>query len=256
MKFRLWSDVHCDFGLPIIHPLEDDKETNLIIAGDWGTAGRPFDHLMENLCKQFKSVLFLTGNHDYWGSSIQEVDRFWFDFQNNHQNFNCLSTGFCRVNMEDNVYVVGCTLWTDCNRHDMETLRQIKKYMEPDFKFIQDFHLDPYNWIGLHDQQTEWLRNHILEIKERHQGAKILVVTHHAPHARCDPDHSYNAGFACRDMDDLIDPELINMWAFGHTHVPVDFELNGVRMISNPRGYVGFDELPSQWDDAKIYEVK
>lgn len=256
MKFRLWSDVHCDFGLPIIHPLADDKETNLIIAGDWGTGNQPFRHLMESLCKQFKSVLFVTGNHDYWSSNINEVDRFWFDFQNHHKIFNYLSTGFHCVKMEDNVYVVGCTLWTDCNNHNMETLRQIRKYMTPDFRFIYDFHENPYEWIGLHDHQVELMRNNILGIKKEHKDAKILVVTHHAPHERCDPDHPYNAGFVCRDMDGLIDPELVHTWVFGHTHVPVDFELNGVRIISNPRGYPGIEELQIKWDDTKIYEVK
>lgn len=259
MKFRLWSDVHCEFGEPSLNFTPDDKDTILIIAGDWGTGHDPFDGLMHQLCLHFKRVIFLAGNHDYWYSSILAVDTFWMDFRNNHKNFDYLSTGFHCLKMDDHRWIVGATLWTDCNNDKPGSLEHVRNYMKPDFKLIEEFNLYPYNWIYLHKNQRDYLVNNIKEIRTEDPDAKILMVTHHAPHAACDPDHSFNAGFCCTDMDPLIDPELVHTWAFGHTHVPVDFELNGVRMINNGRGYKGMEAIASDYEtyslDSTIYEV-
>lgn len=253
MKFRLWSDVHCDFGAPVFHSKEDDHDTTLIIAGDWATAGQPNSHLIEQLCDRFRYVLFVSGNHDYWASDVEITDKFWASLQEKHANFRYLNPGMIFI---DDVLVIGATLWTDCCRRNPLEVGKIRKYMTPDFNFIHDFKKDAFEWVNLHDKHRAFIQD---ALYENYLEMKTLVVTHHAPHGRCDPDHSFNAGFVCTDMDELINPKLVHTWAFGHTHVPVEFELNGVRMISNPRGYKDCESLADTWElhelDAKIWEI-
>lgn len=251
MKFRLWSDVHNEFSPLEFHPLDSDKDTTLIIAGDWSVPVDPRFDLLESFCNHFKHVVFVTGNHDYWDSSFKAVGSSFIHFAKYHSNFHYLNPGVVTI---DDTFIIGTTLWTDCNKEDPVVFYKTQKYMQADFSKIEEFRTDPELWLSLHSSDRRFIA-HELNFNATTRKLKCLIVTHHAPHAKCDPEHPFNAGFVCADMDELINPELVNTWAFGHTHVPVDFELNGVRMISNPRGYVGFEELPSQWNDAKIYEV-
>lgn len=247
MKFRLWSDVHNEFGKVEFRRLESDKDTTLIIAGDWATPADPCFDILGLLCGQFKCVVFVPGNHDYWNSSIKLVDQSFRRFAEEHDNFRYLNPG---VTIIDDTLVIGATLWTDCDKSSPLGLYRTKKYMEADFSKIEEFKTLPQNWLYLH-----YLHRNFIQDSLNVNCFKKLVVTHHAPHARCDPEHGFNSGFCCSDMDELINLSLARTWLFGHTHVPVDFELNGVRMISNPRGYEGFEDLASVWDDTKIYEV-
>src|SRR6185312_9817551 len=142
-----------------------------------------------------------------------------------HKNFRYLNPGIIYI---DDVAVIGATLWTDCEHGDLGKLELMRQYMSPDFSFIRE------------------------QLYQNYNDDKVLVVTHHAPHAHCDPAHPFNPGFCCSNMDDLIDPRFVHTWVFGHTHVPVDFELNGVRMISNPRGYKGCELLAKVWDENAL----
>jgi len=256
VRFRLWSDVHNDFERVHIHQSSTDFEDTLVIAGDWGTVGQTYEGIIRELCEQFKHVVFVPGNHDFWGSCLKEVDEFWNVFQNNHRNFHYLNPGSVVI---DDVLVVGATLWTDCLHGNPLEVEKISRYMTPDFTYIHDFKKDHYEWVGVHNRHFQFIREVLEKNSKRKNPRKVLVVTHHAPHVHCDPDHDFNSGYCCTDMDLLIDPEFVHTWAFGHTHVPVDFELNAVRMISNPRGYKGCEELAGKWDeealDAAIFEI-
>jgi len=43
------------------------------------------------------------------------------------------------------------------------------------------------------------------------------------------------------DLDELMGADRIDLWVHGHTHDAFDYELNGTRVVCNPRGYVGYD---------------
>jgi hypothetical protein len=76
---------------------------------------------------------------------------------------------------------------------------------------------------------------------------EIVIVTHMAPHADATTytgDHICNleAEAACTSAlvpiwSDCLDGGELTTWCFGHSHVGQDFTDNGVRFISNPRGY-------------------
>jgi hypothetical protein len=79
--------------------------------------------------------------------------------------------------------------------------------------------------------------------------SEIMIVTHMAPHADAiaftdDPLRDFEREAACTAAlvpiwSDCLDGGKLTTWCFGRSHVAQDFMDNGVRFISNPRGYPG-----------------
>jgi hypothetical protein len=67
-----------------------------------------------------------------------------------------------------------------------------------------------------------------------------VVVTHHLPSfesvAPKYQDSKLSACFASK-LDHLMSGEKVQLWIHGHTHDNFDYELNGTRVLCNPRGY-------------------
>jgi calcineurin-like phosphoesterase family protein len=85
------------------------------------------------------------------------------------------------------------------------------------------------------------------------------VITHHAPSpASIHPRFAgslMNACFVSR-ADDLLDGSRVQLWIHGHTHDSFDYQLNGTRVVCNPRGYArdGVNEN-ARFDPDFIVEV-
>ncbi len=76
------------------------------------------------------------------------------------------------------------------------------------------------------------------ELSEPFDG-KTVVVTHHCPVPEVGREkHNDHLSAAYFNSWHALLP-LVDVWIFGHTHRAVDCELDGCRIISNPRGYPG-----------------
>jgi hypothetical protein len=66
-----------------------------------------------------------------------------------------------------------------------------------------------------------------------------VIVTHHAPSLRsCNPayrDHPVTAAYVS-DLEWMLDGRAA-LWVHGHTHLCVDYEIGGTRVVANQRGY-------------------
>jgi len=86
-----------------------------------------------------------------------------------------------------------------------------------------------------------------------------VVVSHHMPSERSVAprfrDELANSGFTSR-LDSMMGRSAL--WIHGHTHDSFDYELNGTRVVCNPRGYCRRDgngcENPD-FDPGLIVEV-
>jgi len=99
------------------------------------------------------------------------------------------------------------------------------------------FGVDPENFSPtvaylLHQEAIDWLDQ---QLNKPHAG-KTVVVTHHAPSLRSIIANNY--AYAS-DLEKFIAnrADKINLWCHGHIHHPVDYQMSGVRIVSNPRGY-------------------
>lgn len=110
----------------------------------------------------------------------------------------------------------------------------------------------------LHEQSVSWLVGQL----ETPFVGKTVVVTHHHPsyqsliHARIDDgilvDRTFWPGLVeysvdlvkiaayASNLDALLEKykDVISLWVAGHLHIKLDYTHNGVRIVSNPRGYV------------------
>ena len=100
---------------------------------------------------------------------------------------------------------------------------------------------DYYNKILTKNQTIElclahkkWLTQKLAEPFD----GDTVVITHFAPHsgsiAPAFTGHPANAGFIV-PMDALMGKA--KLWIHGHTHTAFDYDVNGTRIVCNPRGY-------------------
>lgn len=147
--------------------------------------------------------------------------------------------------------ILGCTLWTALNPDDLDIL----KWSLTDFRRINGFKPEAYQ--AAHQRDVAWLSDTITQLKTSDAPKKIVVFTHHSPTVTDTGDPKYlggptNSAFATELTDEEWWGSPITLWAFGHTHWSCDFVRNGVRVVSNQRGY---GEGGKGFDPRKVIDV-
>lgn len=269
MKLRIYSDIHLDHysgydaknGRPILWyppPLPDDKETTLILAGDLWTGTRFIEFggfsWIGYVAQQFKQVLIVLGNHDYWPRNHQLCIKGGGDKCNGMLqdcglfNVKVLDMG---THEDGDFLFIGATLWTDIDKNDALAMYNMTRFMNYDGKCAYEtgpggqwsrFHSD--KWVHTHDRHKAYIKR----VAEQNRDKKIVVITHHVPLLGIgDPMYFGQASNAyyMSDLSDLIlDNDNILMWCHGHTHYQHQTrfpawadENNGCLIINNCVGY-------------------
>jgi hypothetical protein len=104
----------------------------------------------------------------------------------------------------------------------------------------------------MHAASVRWLARRM----SRHDPARTIVVTHHAPSFRSISRHNVgdvlSAAFAS-DLDLMIQASRIPLWIHGHTHHNVDYKIGATRIYSNQRGYP--DETALSFEPEKVIKI-
>jgi len=234
MKLNVLSDLHLGFGA-MERPLNDADV--VVLAGD---ISRPREAVAWALRFE-KPVLYVPGNHEYYGGSLDGVDEQLRRLCEGTQ-IHLLDRGELVI---DGVRFLGAVLWTDFALALDPGQRTAAK--EAATRLVRDF-----SRIRLHEQGSElftpdhaaalfrrdaaWLES---RLAQPHEGATV-VITHHAPSRRSIhprfADSPMNACFVS-DAEYLIRPQRAALWIHGHTHDSFDYEVNGTRVLCNARGY-------------------
>lgn len=255
MKVRIYSDIHLDHYSQdcMWYPpaLPDDKETTLILAGDIWIGTRWIFHgensWIEKVAHNFKQVIIVLGNHDYWPCkqplAIVGGANKCNGMLQDHGIFNVKVLDMGTFADGDYLFV-GATLWTDMYKADPLAMYQMSKYMTKDGKCAYETgpngqwsRFTSERWVGTHYKH----RDYIKKVVEQNRDKKIIVVSHHLPLMTLgDPEflgHISNA-FYMSDLSDLIlDNSHIVLWCYGHTHYHCDTMLGSTRLINNCVGY-------------------
>lgn len=202
-------------------------------AGEWAD-GRP--------------VLYVAGNHEFYGQALPHLTaRLRQEAEN--------SSVHVLENDEvvlDGVRFLGCTLWSDFEFDGAEHLELSMRVCE---RAVTDYRLIRHGGDGrrlraadtraLHLASRGWLQE---RLADAHDGPTV-VVTHHAPYILWRPPEvalRLVAGAFVSDLGPLMGGERVAAWIYGHTHRAADRDIEGTRLVSNPRGYpdepvAGFD---------------
>ena len=132
------------------------------------------------------------------------------------------------------------TGWTDyTSTGDVQAATRMAAEWMNDFRMIRADvsyrRLRPTDLIAKSRTAYNWLAQ---ELGKPFDG-KTLVITHDAPVADyLSEEHAGHLAAAyANDWSDLLEGAVF--WIYGHTHVAANFNKNGCRLVSNPRGYPG-----------------
>lgn len=266
MLIRPISDLHLEFsqGMMDLSELPTDKETVLVLAGDIGIAHRPstYKYFIEDYAYRFKHVIVILGNHEhYHGKFPVSHTKIW----NELVEFDNVSVLEKECEVIDGVAFVCATLWTDMYKHNPICMYEATLGMN-DYGCIRTGpnaepwkrKLKPQDTIADHLNAKHYIFEEIKKQKE--QGNKVVVVTHHAPcELSVDPQYKSDILTGCyySDLSNEILDTTPELWIHGHTHVSFDYELGDTRVICNPRGYMGLSEndLNHEFNPELLVEV-
>jgi predicted phosphodiesterase len=231
MKIHVLSDLHCEFEP--FHPPQTDADV-VVLAGDTCTGTRGIGHAREWF--PGRPVVYVAGNHEYYRESTPRLNRRLAE-EARAAGIHFLENGEVVIG---GVRFLGCTLWTDFElfgeRHNSMAAAQA---MMNDFRLIRvdpDYRrFRPADARVSHMVSLDWLLGRL----DAPFDGPTVVVTHHAPSLRSvNPryrDHAATPAYAT-DLEWLLDGRAA-LWIHGHTHVCVDYEMGGTRVLSNQRGY-------------------
>lgn len=245
MKIRFMSDLHMEFAgacLYLPEELETDSESTLVLAGDICNNRLNLESFMHDMSKRFRYVIFVMGNHEYYGKkfpSEYERKRAFVLAKAPNKNIHFLNN--CNITL-DGVNFTGGTLWTNFRNHNIMDMEFARLQMN-DYKCIRNDQnyrkITPAQTASAHAATANFIFNS-LKRKE-----KNVVVTHHGPSYRSVPmifkgdvlNSAYVTEYteAVMELEECLQPEL---WIHAHTHNNMDYMLTDkTRVVCNPRGY-------------------
>ncbi|KAL1854131.1 hypothetical protein Plec18170_004895 [Paecilomyces lecythidis] len=269
VTFQILSDLHLEvndeysqFDIPVCAKY-------LVLAGDVGCIA-DYEQYREFINKQtdrFELVFLILGNHEFYrGTLAAGIEK-----ARQLEREPCLNGRLVLLHQRrydvpgSHVSILGCTLWSKVPDRSRDVVRQKIK----DYKNIEGWTVDEHNIA--HDSDASWLRREIDSIRNENSKAAehqvntrtILAVTHHAPSLQgtSNPQHGespWRFAFA----SDILEQSSVDIktWIFGHTHYTTDFTRNGIRVVSNQRGYVHPESSPNdvkaRFDSEKIISLQ
>lgn len=247
MKIHVLSDLHIEFG-DFTMP-ETDADV-LVLAGDISVGMDAFEWIAKQGIEI--PVVYVLGNHEYYRHEIglaQELKR------QAGNNIHVLDKDMIVI---DGVRFLGCTLWTDFLIFGQADKPFSMRHANGG---MADFHVitmkgrcfSPDDSIALHEAERKWLES---QLSFAFDGATV-VVTHHFPSAK-----SIHPRFASdmltpafgSDLEYMMNADKVALWVHGHTHDAFDYEVQGTRVVCNPRGYVGHERVDG-FDAGLVVEV-
>jgi predicted phosphodiesterase len=234
MKLHILSDLHLSQA-GMAHPVTDADA--VILAGD---IARPRE-AVEWAGGFGKPVLYVPGNHEYFGGSLAgtrvQLEQL------------CSGTGIHllddRAQVLQGVRFLGCTLWSDFLLYGEGPEREAA--LAQALQYLRDFQrirltddapdlFTPAASAARFRRHADWLA---AQLAQPHDGPTV-VITHHAPStgsiAPRFAGSPLNLAFISR-AEHLMGGDRVQLWVHGHTHDSFDYQVNGTRVVCNPRGY-------------------
>jgi len=262
MKILILSDIHLEFGYFFIPEMENEKEIVVVLAGDIGLVKKDYTYrdFINNTCDRFKNVIWVLGNHEYYGSNFPTTLTKLWNATLDHENLYVVDKETVVIN---DVAFVCATMWTNFDNCNVMTMESAKYWMN-DYKAIRTGpigeswkrKLEPMDTLKDHHKALEYIFPEITKQKEN--GKKVVVVTHHLPSFQSIPKKfradDLNGAYASELFEDIMETQP-NIWAHGHTHGSSDYMIGDTRVLCNPRGYKKENELNKDFNDTFTIEI-
>lgn len=250
-----------------------------------------FHTFFQECAAAFPHVLYVAGNHEHYHGdfkyTLSELKKKFAYLKNVH----VLDKEVFKLG---DYTFVGSTLWTDMNREDPLTLFHMKDYMNDFriiknsnryvYKNVPVYEYDENGKVKLDENYRQiqigmkkkeeparftpedaveenkkcfaFIQHVVSEAKD---GEKVIVVGHHTPsHQSCHPRYAHdtimNGGYHTNYEDYIVEHPQIVLWTHGHTHEKYDYMIGNTRIICNPRGYIGHEQISREFE-LKVIEL-
>ena len=265
MLIRLVSDLHLEHfhsvfatqdmaaktkALELVPIMENDDTTTLVVCGDMA----PIRHInliinfLSFVCPRFKHVIYVFGNHEHYGSNMDESMQRLDEALQHHipyaSNIYVASNEPKKFVLDDVTFLCG-TMWTDYGTGHPDEKRiqsMVARYITDHVVITRSGGggYSPAELAQIHSNTVSCFADWMSEKNE-----KVVVCTHHMPSFQAvDPvfihgdiiTRSLNHAFAS-NLDEFILRYQPTKWLFGHTHTPYRGMIGATELICNPGGY-------------------
>lgn len=248
MKIQILSDLHLelhrDRGKSFIDSMDPTDVDVLVLPGDITSLANPersVKHLSA-IAEKYKHVVYVPGNHECWGLDSSHVHPLSKGLEDVIPNLHVLTVD-SPVEIDGQRFV-GDIGWYPAIK---DPLLALMKKDWPDFQYISNF--EPW-----YDDQNSLLREFIA--KELKQSD--IMVTHFLPFTLSVNQRWRGQASNCfflSEFDSFIaEGPLPKLWLHGHTHDPCDYEIEGMRVVCNPRGHYQMRVSPG-FKDKLVIEI-
>lgn len=254
MKISYYSDLHLEFeGLDI----KNEHADVIVLAGDIHLA----DKGVKWAAAMFKQpVIMIMGNHEAYTRQNINLEQIIYSMKNAAKgtNVHVLNNESIII---DSVNFIGSTLWSDFNLYGKPKLSmQLALGMINDYSFIKlpteqmiNRLFTPSDALTLFKEAMLFIQSAIEPEKEN------IIVTHYGVDERCSHPQFHGDNLTAAFNGNLSEfitnnRESISAWIYGHTHHNLDFEIAGVPIITNQRGYAPHDQVPA-FDKNKLLSI-
>ena len=283
MKIAVCSDLHLEFG-----PIEFENTEGadvIVLSGDicvaadlnkmdysYGTAppkvmehSERLEKLLRSCSDNFNHTIMIMGNHEHYHGDFAKSAPVIRDFIEQFGNVHFLDKEIIDI---DNVTFIGGTLWTDMNKEDPLTMQSMTDTMN-DYRGVVNSNREvmfrdeegqqhnraarftPEDTVEDHKKMLDFIRTTV----DNQHDRKFVVCGHHAPstvstHPQYKDERIMNGAYSSDLSEFIMDHPQIKLWIHGHTHESFDYMVGDTRIVCNPRGYIGYEQLA---DDFKLH---
>jgi predicted phosphodiesterase len=260
VKIQIISDTHLEFRGDNFKKMIKPSAPILFLLGDICACGSPSDFetykkFINYLAPKFQHIFHISGNHEYYTTgnrdiglmdTIPGIDAKIRNFVKEIPNVYFLNNDTANLMIGTKNYVfIGATLWSNVSPESRKTVQaSMNDYCQiymPNESYKKDKTQKPvrkYNiddMTKFHEKSVRYIKKEIKKLKPKDVG---IILTHHKPVRDKDPKEIITQAYETDLVGIIIKPPII-LAAHGHTHEKYDKIVNTVRIVSNPKGYIG-----------------
>jgi hypothetical protein len=215
-------------------------------------AHHPNLHILDKECWTLDDVTFVGGT--LWTDMNKEDPLTLHAMKNMMNDFRCVQNSNRVVSYRADVLRDKPTGMTDDEFLALPTSERFKSVFKTR---VATFSAE--DAVEEHRKCLGYIKTIVENHREQKTGNKIVVVGHHTPsHKSCHPRYAHddimNGGYHSDLSEFILDHPEIVLWTHGHTHELFDYTIGDTRIVCNPRGYIGYEEIADKFE-LKVVEV-
>jgi predicted phosphodiesterase len=260
MKIQIISDTHLEFRGDNFKNIVKVSAPILFLLGDICACGcdndfETYKKFIKYLSPKFDHIFHVSGNHEYYTSgnnnigindTIPGIDAKIYKFVKTLPNIHYLNNDSYRIKLGVKNYVfIGATLWSHVNSENKKYIQsRMNDYCQiymPNADYKKDKTQKPVRKYNI-DDMSKFHQKSVRYIKKEMKTIGLndvcILLTHHKPVRDKDIKEIITQAYET-DLVNIIIKPPIKLAAHGHTHEKYDKIINNVRIVSNPKGYIG-----------------